>query len=79
MRTKLVNGMREGSALILNDGVPYLKLEYRNGELTGNVERFNEYVLIDLKGQLVNGIESGLFEEYDRDKRVVWRGYYRNG
>jgi len=79
MRTKLVNGMREGSALILNDGVPYLKLEYRNGELTGNVERFNEYVLIDLKGQLVSGIESGLFEEYDRDKRVVWRGYYRNG
>ena len=26
MKVKLVNGMRDGEALIVNDGVPYLKL-----------------------------------------------------
>ena len=37
MKVKLVNGMRDGEALIVNDGVPYIKLEYRNGVMTGNV------------------------------------------
>ena len=33
----------------------------------------------ELRGELMNGMESGLFEEYDRNKKIVWRGYYRNG
>ena len=69
MKVKLVNGMRDGEALIVNDGVPYLKLTYKNGVMTGSVERMNQYGIIDLKGQAVNGIEKGLFIEYgDRKK-----------
>ena len=79
MKVKLVNGMRDGEALIVNDGVPYLKLTYKNGVMTGNVERLNKYLITELKGSVVNGDERGLFEEYDRNKKVVWRGYYRNG
>ncbi|KAK8801638.1 hypothetical protein WA588_005924, partial [Blastocystis sp. NMH] len=79
MKLKLVNGLRDGEALIVNDGVPYLKLTYKNGVMTGNVERLNKYLITELKGSVVNGDERGLFEEYDRNKKVVWRGYYRNG
>ena len=64
MKVKLVNGMRDGEALIVNDGVPYIKLTYKNGVMTGTVERMNQYGIIDLKGQSVNGIEKGLFIEY---------------
>ena len=78
MKVKLLNGIREGDAVLLNNGIPYLKLVYKNGVLTGTVERFNQIGIIDLKGQLVNGIETGLFTEYD-DNKIVWRGYYRNG
>ena len=79
MKVKLVNGLRDGEALIVNDGVPYIKLTYKNGMMTGNVERLNKYLITELKGSVVNGDERGLFEEYDRNKKVVWRGYYRNG
>ena len=79
MKVKLVNGMRDGEALIVNDGVPYIKLTYNNGVMTGTVERLNKYLITELKGSVVNGDEHGLFEEYDRNKKVVWRGYYRNG
>ena len=78
MRVKLLNGIREGEAVIMNDDTPYLKLVYRNGVLTGNMERLNQFGTTDLKGQLVNGVESGVFTEYS-DNEVVWRGYYRNG
>ncbi|KAK8793061.1 hypothetical protein WA588_005798 [Blastocystis sp. NMH] len=71
--------MRDGEALIVNDGVPYLKLTYKNGVMTGSVERMNQYGIIDLKGQAVNGIEKGLFIEYGDRKKETWRGYYRNG
>ena len=79
MKVKLVNGLRDGEALIVNDGVPYLKLTYNNGVMTGSVERMNQYGIIDLKGQAVNGIEKGLFIEYGDRKKETWRGYYRNG
>ncbi|KAK8825469.1 hypothetical protein WA538_003165 [Blastocystis sp. DL] len=71
--------MRDGEALIVNDGVPYLKLTYKNGMMTGTVERLNKYLITELKGSVVNGDERGLFEEYDKNEKVVWRGYYRNG
>ena len=76
MKVKLVNGLRDGEALIVNDGVPYIKLAYKNGVMTGNVERLNKYLITELKGSVVNGDERGLFEEYDKNKKVVWRGYY---
>ena len=78
MRVKLLNGIREGEAVIVHDETPYLKLVYTNGVLTGSVERLNHFGTTDLKGQLVNGVESGVFTEYS-DKEVMWRGYYRNG
>ena len=79
MKVKLVNGLRDGEALIVNDGVPYIKLTYKNGMMTGNVERLNKYLITELKGRVVNGDERGLFEEYDKNEKVVWRGYYKNG
>ena len=79
MRVQLVQGKREGVATITNDGMPYLRVEYNGGSMTGMIERLNEYGTVDLRGHLVDGIEDGLFEEYDKDERVVWTGYYRNG
>lgn len=79
MVVKLVNGMRDGRAVIVNNGFAYLKLEYHNGKLTGSVEKLNRYLMTELKGYLENGIEVGLFEEYDTDGKVAWRGTYRCG
>ena len=79
MIVPLVNGMRDGKAMIVNDGVAYLRLEYKRGSLTGVVERMNEFGAIELRGHLVNGVENGFFEEYDGNDNVVWRGYYKNG
>ena len=74
MIVTLVDGKREGDAMIINDGKPYLKLHYERGSLTGVVERLNEDGLVEMSGHLENGVESGLFVEYDRGKKVVWIG-----
>ena len=79
MTVKLVNGVREGKAVIVNDGMPCLRLEYKQGSLTGVVERMSESGSVELRGHLVSGVESGFFEEYDSRDQVVWRGYYKNG
>ena len=78
MIVSLVNGVREGEAIILNDGIPFLNLEYERGLLTGAAERMNDHGIVVLRGHLVNGVESGLFLEYENEK-VVWIGYYQNG
>ena len=78
MTVKLINGVREGKAVIVNGSVPYLRVEYKGGSLTGVVERMNSSGSIELRGRLENGIENGIFEEFDNNK-VVWRGYYLNG
>ena len=78
MKVKMVNGKREGIAEIAMDGVPYIKLEYRNGRMTGIVERMDDRGVVDLKGHLIDGRETGLFEEM-MGGEVVWRGYYQNG
>ncbi|KAK8790773.1 hypothetical protein WA588_002520 [Blastocystis sp. NMH] len=39
----------------------------------------DDYGVVEMRGQLLNGMESGLFEEYDDNEKVVWRGYYRDG
>ena len=79
MKVRLVNGVRDGEALIVNDGAPYIKLHYERGLLTGILQRMNPYGLVELRGELMNGMECGLFEEYDDNEKVVWRGYYKNG
>ena len=79
MIVSLVNGVREGEAIILNDGIPYLNLKYERGSLTGAVERMNDHGIVELRGHLVNGVESGLFKEYNENEKVVWIGYYQNG
>ena len=79
MRVKLVNGKREGEAIIVNDGIPHIRLQYSKGELSGLVERMDEYGQITLRGHLMNGVENGFFEEMDEAGKVIWRGYYRNG
>ena len=58
MTVKLVNGVREGEAVIVNDGMPYLRLEYKQGSLTGVVERMSESGSVELRGHLVSGVES---------------------
>ena len=78
MIVSLVNGVREGEAIILNDGIPFLNLEYERGLLTGAVERMNDHGIVELRDHLVNGVESGLFLEYENEK-VVWIRYYQNG
>ena len=79
MIVRLVDGKREGDAMIVNDGMPYLTLHYERGSLTGVVERLNELGLLDMRGHLEDGMETGLFAEYERGKKVVWIGHYRNG
>ena len=49
----LVNGRREGKAILFHDGLPTLQCIYRNGILTGNVETVEEWerlLLIVSKG-----------------------------
>ena len=79
MTVPLVNGMREGIGTILKKGAPFIQVEYHRGFASGTVCRMDDYGVVEMRGQLLNGMESGLFEEYDRSDKVVWRGYYRNG
>ena len=79
MRVKVVNGKREGKAVIYNeDGSPYLRLNYEDGILNGTVEVVNKEGEVFMRGHLVNGIEKGLFREY-ANSLLTWVGYYREG
>ena len=78
MKVKVVNGKREGKAIVWKRGKRYLTVTYRNGVVDGMVERMNRKGDVELRGVLVKGVESGLFEEV-RGGEVVWKGYYRNG
>lgn len=55
----LVNGVREGMAILFCDGVPSKMCEYRNGAFTGHVEEVTEWKLILSK--TVNSKESILY------------------
>ena len=78
MKIGLSNGMREGTGTILKEDSPFIQMEYHQGNVNGPVCRMDAHGVIDLSGKLVNGVESGVFVEYE-DKKVMWRGYYRNG
>ena len=79
MAVPLVNGMREGIGTIMKEGAPFIQVEYHRGLASGTVCRMDDYGVVEMRGQLLNGMESGLFEEYDDNEKVVWRGYYRDG
>ena len=73
MKVKLVNGMREGEAIILNGDVVWMKLNYKDGRLNGLVTKMNSSGLVELQGTLVDGIRNELFKEY-RDGVLIWMG-----
>ena len=68
MRVKVVNGKRQGKAIVWKGGERYLIVTYRNGVVDGRVERMDGEGDVELRGVLVKGMESGLFEE------VRWDG-----
>ena len=76
---RLSNGVREGIGTIMKDGIPFIQIEYHRGVPNGSVCRMDDCGMVELRGVLMNGIETGVFLEYDNSKKVVWRGYYRNG
>ena len=73
MKVKVVNGKREGKAIVWKGGERYLTVTYRNGVVDGRVERMDGEGDVELRGVLVKGVESGLFEEV-REWRVVFGG-----
>ena len=73
MKVKVVNGKREGKAIVWKGGERYLIVTYRNGVMDGRVERMDGEGDVELRGVLVKGVESGLFEEV-REWRVVFGG-----
>ena len=79
MLVNLVNGKREGEANLIYEGLVCLRLTYSEGQLTGLVERMNDFGIVEMRGHLVNGMETGLFREFNLEENVVWIGYYRNG
>lgn len=73
MKVKVVNGKREGKAIVWKGGKRYLIVTYRNGMVDGRVERMDRKGDVELRGVLVKGVESGLFEEV-RELKVVFGG-----
>ena len=68
MRVKLVNGVREGKAVIEKGNEPYMRLEYKRGSLTGGVERVKSSGSVELSGHLVGGVEDAA-EREERKRR----------
>ena len=79
MKVSIVNGKREGEALIRNGDVLFMKLTYLDGSLTGEVRKFSADGKTEMKGSLVDGMERGLFKEYGPNREVIWMGYYQDG
>ena len=68
MRVKLVNGVREGRAVIEKGNEPYMRLEYKRGSLTGGVEKVKSSGSVELSGHLVGGVEDAA-EREERKRR----------
>lgn len=77
MRVKLVNGKREGEAIIYRETEPYITVTYFHGQLTGNVTRMDESEHVNLRGYLINGVESGLFHIFNSMAPTM--AYFRDG
>lgn len=79
MHVNIRSGVREGEAIITKSNIPYLKMNYVHGCLNGLVSRLNSNDTVVMCGWLVNGEESGIFQEFDNKRNCISRGYYRNG
>ena len=79
MRVMLSRGKRKGIGTIMKDGVPFIQIEYHYGMSNSPVYQLDNHGKVVLKGELINGVEHGLFVEYGKRNKVIWRGYYRNG
>ena len=78
MKVKLVNGKREGEAIVLKEGTIQMKLNYRDGKSNGKVEVMDDSGGVQLRGCLLNGRLHGLTKEYS-NSLLIWAGYYRDG
>ena len=78
MRVKLEDGERNGETIVLKSGKPWMKLNYRDGIITGPMEKMDESGAVVLRGYLEDGQEKGLFKEYT-DSVMTWMGRYFNG
>ena len=88
LKVRLVNGMREGLGTIMKEGTPFIQIEYHHGVPNGSVCQMNDSGVVVLRGQVRNGVEDGLFEEYDdggkkryigRFTGDIWSGFKRDG
>ena len=79
MHVNIRSGVREGEAIITKSNIPHLSMNYIHGSLNGTVSRLNSDNMVVMSGWLVNGEESGIFQEFDKKGNCIWRGYYRNG
>ena len=76
----MIGGMKEGDGLMIHDnGTLFMKLKFVKNECEGEVIKKNEKGYIILRGELEHGKECGLFEEYDDSRKVIWKGFYRQG
>ena len=78
MKVNMVNGKREGEAMIMKNGKVYYRVEYGSGKLNGLIERLDEDGNVELKGHLMAGVERGLFKEYNMGT-LTWMGYMNEG
>ena len=74
------NGKKEGNAVILRDnGTVFMKLQFANDLANGEVIRKSEYGRIVLRGELKDGVEFGIFKEFNESQEVIWMGFYQDG
>ena len=60
MKVKLVNGKREGEAIMLKNDAPFIKMVYSNGVLNGPVERMSNQRFVEVHEYLKNGMDYSL-------------------
>ena len=70
MKVNLVNEKREGEAILLKNDAPFIRLVYSNGVLNGPVERMSNQRFVEVHVYLKNGMEQGVFREYDGDSVI---------
>ena len=80
MKVNMRNGKKEGNAVILRDnGTVFMKLQFANDLANGEVIRKSEYGRIVLRGELKDGVEFGIFKEFNESQEVIWMGFYQDG
>lgn len=80
MKVHIKNGKMEGLASILRENSTlYIRLTYVNNIPEGEVIKKSEFGKTILRGTLHEGMEIGLFTEYDENEKMIWRGFYQNG